>query len=245
MESLPLYDGCFVTIQRGWYKQEKADQLLYDIRTQVPFGLYEKQFYGKMQRVPRGLAAFGDPGIATNDVNGDIIEGTGHVYGTPKAKYTSFSWNTPVEVFHSDIYIPDDAMQPLEIFYLSDEEPSNRPVGLTIQRIMRHINKFSSSPLNSVLINAYRDGQDSISAHSDKEIIAPHNEVYGLSLGDTRTMHFVSYDKEDRHKIEIGHGDLFVMSGDTQQYYTHEIRKQAKKDLRVSLTFRSLPLPDY
>jgi hypothetical protein len=239
---LDLYEGCSVVLQKRWYKKEKADQLLYDIKTQIPFGFYEKMIFGKLQNVPRGIFAFGDPGICTNDRKGRVVEGTGHVYGRPKAKYMSFDWNTSIGVFQSDIDVPPDAIQPVELSYLSDEEPTGKPVGKTIYSIMKHINKVSSDELNSVLLNAYRDGNDSISAHSDQEIIPPNNEVYALSLGESRTMHFVSLDKTDKHKIEIEHGDLLIMSGDTQQYYTHEIRKQpTKKNLRVSLTFRCLP----
>lgn len=105
---------------------------------------------------------------------------------------------------------------------------------------MQHINNTTQVQFNAVLINEYRDGNDSISAHSDKEIIKPSNEVYGLSLGGTRTMHIVSKDCKDKHKVDINHGDLMIMEGNTQDYYTHEIRKQANRTLRISLTFRAL-----
>lgn len=246
VELLPLREGCFVIIQRGWLPKRKADRLLTDIKQQIPFGEYQVEMFGKLVDVPRGIFAFGDDGICTNNVNGNIIEGTGHIYGRPKRKYFSFAWDTPIKVLADEIMVPLDCSQPTGFNYLSSIIPNKNdvPIGVSINKIMKHLNKYTSGvQFNAVLLNAYRNGQDSIGAHSDQEVIAPDNEVYGISLGDSRIIHFVAKDGADKHQVELRHGDLFIMNGDTQEYYTHEIRKTKKnKELRVSLTFRALPV---
>ena len=244
IEELPLYEGCLAYVQRNWLSTTKADRLFEDIKRQIPFGEYQIKMGAKIYDVPRGIFAFGDDGICTNDVNGEIVEGTGHVYGRPKKKYLSFAWDTPIEVLQNDILVPDDCSQPLSFHHASDQPPgpNDVPVGKRIRRIMQHLNQNSHAQFNAVLINEYRTGKDSISKHSDQEVVEPYNEVYGISLGESRIIHFVSLDGKDKHEIELRHGDLMVMSGDTQKYYTHEIRKRVNKGLRISLTFRALPM---
>ena len=242
--TLPLKEGCNVIVKRGWLGKKKASDLLDRIREQVPFGEYRKIFFGKTVDVPRGIFAFGDQCIYTNDEDGDLVVGTGYIYS--KDKYLVFSWNVRPSVLSDIIKIPRDCIVPVGMHFNSHIIPSNEDswVGLMIKELMTEINEQDNLNFNSVLINEYRTGQDSISAHSDKEVVPPNNEVYGLSLGGTRTIHFISKTvKGERHKVDLHHGDLMIMSGDTQEFYTHEIRKQIRnQELRISLTFRNLPV---
>jgi alkylated DNA repair dioxygenase AlkB len=101
-------------------------------------------------------------------------------------------------------------------------------------------------PLNAVLLNLYRDGQDSMGLHSDDEPELGQNPVIAsVSLGETRT--FVLEPKKKsarragRRELALGHGSLLVMAGSCQHHYRHAVRKESiRKGERINLTFRRL-----
>lgn len=95
--------------------------------------------------------------------------------------------------------------------------------------------------LNSVLLNYYRDGQDSMSWHADDEPeLGPNPVIASLSLGAVRTfqMHHKS-NRAERFQIPLEHGSLLIMSGQTQHYWKHQLPKSKKIHLpRINGTFR-------
>jgi alkylated DNA repair dioxygenase AlkB len=98
---------------------------------------------------------------------------------------------------------------------------------------------------NSVLLNFYRSGRDSIGMHSDDEKQLRRRPVIAsVSLGCTRTFRFQHKSTKTRHDVELVGGSLLVMKGDTQDLWRHGIDKdpQLDKDLpiceRINLTFR-------
>jgi alkylated DNA repair dioxygenase AlkB len=101
-------------------------------------------------------------------------------------------------------------------------------------------------PLNAVLLNLYRDGQDSMGMHSDDEPELGRNPVVAsVSLGETRT--FVLEPKKKsarrvgRRELALGHGSLLVMAGSCQHHYRHGVRKEATcTGERINLTFHRL-----
>jgi len=96
---------------------------------------------------------------------------------------------------------------------------------------------------NSVLINYYRDGQDSVSWHSDDETELGDNPVIAsLSLGVTRR-----FELKHRHKkvqkvtCDLCHGSLLIMGPGVQAHWQHQIPKQPEiVDGRINLTFRAI-----
>ncbi len=107
--------------------------------------------------------------------------------------------------------------------------------------IKKRIEPVSGVTFNSVLLNRYRDGSDSVSWHSDDEPELGENPVIGsVSLGQTRR--FQLKHKKDstlRETIELSHGSLLVMRGQTQHHWLHQIPKSKKKmSERINLTFR-------
>ena len=96
---------------------------------------------------------------------------------------------------------------------------------------------------NSVLANLYRDGRDSMGWHSDAEIeLGPRPVIASLSLGAARR--FVLKSRADvalKHAIELPHGSLLLMRGDTQRNYRHVLPRTARPvDARINLTFRRI-----
>ena len=94
---------------------------------------------------------------------------------------------------------------------------------------------------NSVLANLYRDGRDCMGWHSDNEReLGPQPVIASLSLGAVRR--FVLKHRHDaaaRTTIDLPHGSLLVMRGDTQRNYRHAVPRTARAvGPRINLTFR-------
>lgn len=94
---------------------------------------------------------------------------------------------------------------------------------------------------NSVLANWYRNGQDSMSWHSDNEPeLGLDPTIASISLGVTRDFRLR---RRDDHSVTmalpLNHGSLLIMRGTTQAYWQHQIAKSRKIHCdRVNLTFR-------
>ncbi|AIF49364.1 DNA methylase [Dyella japonica A8] len=93
---------------------------------------------------------------------------------------------------------------------------------------------------NSVLANLYRNGRDSMGWHSDNEPeLGPRPVIASLSLGAVRRFRLKSREGGDMLGIELGHGSLLRMAGDTQRLYVHDLpRTSAAVGPRLNLTFR-------
>ncbi len=95
---------------------------------------------------------------------------------------------------------------------------------------------------NSVLLNLYRDGQDSISPHSDDEReLGEEPIIASLSFGAPRVFTFQPRrgDYPDHH-VDLIDGSLLVMSGSTQKNWRHGIAKVKSAGPRINLTFRRI-----
>jgi alkylated DNA repair dioxygenase AlkB len=93
---------------------------------------------------------------------------------------------------------------------------------------------------NSVLLNYYRDGADSMGMHSDDEPeLGPQPAIASLSYGATRS--FVLRHKTTKRtlKFDLLEGNLLLMAGALQRHWLHGINKTAKPTgPRLNLTFR-------
>jgi alkylated DNA repair dioxygenase AlkB len=96
---------------------------------------------------------------------------------------------------------------------------------------------------NSVLLNDYRDGRDSVSWHSDDEPeFGERPVIASVSFGGTRTFQLKHKKrKELKASIPLTHGSLLIMRGDTQARWLHQVPKTAQHvDERLNLTFRAI-----
>jgi len=96
---------------------------------------------------------------------------------------------------------------------------------------------------NSVLLNRYRTGQDSMGWHADDEPeFGPNPLIASVSFGSARTFQMKHKQrKEWKAKFELGHGSLLVMHGATQHHWQHAIPKTARPvGERINLTFRTV-----
>lgn len=99
------------------------------------------------------------------------------------------------------------------------------------------------TPFNSVLLNRYRSGTDSMGWHSDDEPeLGAQPVIASLSLGAARRF-LLRHRDHHAAKAEflLADGDLLVMAGRTQAHYQHALPKSSRvHGERVNLTFRQI-----
>jgi alkylated DNA repair dioxygenase AlkB len=98
----------------------------------------------------------------------------------------------------------------------------------------------SGAEYNSVLVNLYRDGNDSVSWHSDnEEINGSEPTIASVSLGETRRFDLRHKESGETVRVDLEDGSLLVMSGLSQLCWVHQIAKtKTKVGPRINLTFR-------
>jgi alkylated DNA repair dioxygenase AlkB len=132
-------------------------------------------------------------------------------YGTPEAKYT-----------YSGI----------------ENEP--KPMTPILDKIREILEKHTHCQFNSVLLNYYRSGRDSIYWHSDDEPeLGKNPTIASISLGATRTFHLRHKITKELIQIPLTHGTLLIMAGEIQHKWEHSIPKEPTiRKPRINLTFR-------
>ncbi len=108
------------------------------------------------------------------------------------------------------------------------------------RQILRAVEAASGRRFNSVLLNYYRDGRDSMGMHSDDEAeLGPEPAVASVSFGATRTFILQHKVSRQRLQIDLTDGSLLLMAGKLQHNWVHGINK-VRRPLgpRVNLTFR-------
>jgi len=100
------------------------------------------------------------------------------------------------------------------------------------------------APFNSIGLNFYRDGNDSVAPHNDRlQDLVEDEPIALLSFGGTRRMLIRSKRPgEPAVPIDLEAGSLLVMSHASQLHYTHGVAKtKAKVDPRISVALRVRP----
>jgi alkylated DNA repair dioxygenase AlkB len=108
--------------------------------------------------------------------------------------------------------------------------------------IRDRIHQVTEARFNSVLINYYRHGRDSMSWHSDDEPELGRNPaIASVSFGAERVFHFRHRVQPERLKVLLPHGSLLMMQGETQHFWQHQIPKSKRAIApRINLTFRAI-----
>ncbi|WEW60228.1 hypothetical protein PRK78_005713 [Emydomyces testavorans] len=143
----------------------------------------------------------------------------------------------------------------------ADESPPLLPFTDTVDRIREMVEKYLGHPLNHVLIQLYRSGDDRISEHSDKTLdIVRGSSICNVSLGAQRvmTLRTKASAKSDAgggrqsQRVPMPHRSLFILGETTNMQWLHGIRPDKRpattkspEELafngeRISLTFRHI-----
>ena len=158
---------------------------------------------------------------------------------------TQTPWQQPqVQIYGRQVPVPR------LVAWYGDAEASYRYSGLTHQplpwtsllaQIRTQVEQAVGQPLNGVLLNYYRDGQDSMGWDSDDEAELGENPlIASLNLGGTRRFDLRRKGHNRiEHSLLLTHGSLLVMRGPTQHHWQHQVAKTRSPCApRLNLTFR-------
>jgi alkylated DNA repair dioxygenase AlkB len=113
----------------------------------------------------------------------------------------------------------------------------------SIFALKNQLETLAGSTFNSVLLNYYRNGQDAMGWHSDDEPeLGSQPVIASVSLGAERRFLLRRKDKSEKSlALELQHGSLLLMQGDTQKNYLHALPRTTKQiKARINLTFRKI-----
>lgn len=109
--------------------------------------------------------------------------------------------------------------------------------------IKEKIEPVAGVKFNSVLLNYYRDANDSVAWHSDDEPELGVNPIIAsVSFGQVRRFDIRhKQDRDRKYSIYLENGSLLIMKGGLQHNWLHQIPKSTKPlKARVNLTFRMI-----
>jgi alkylated DNA repair dioxygenase AlkB len=155
----------------------------------------------------------------------------------------------PIKLFGKEV------MQPRLTAWHGDPEASYQYSGLklapqpwtpALQGLRQRVEAAAACSFNSVLLNLYRSGQDSMGWHADNEPeLGPTPTIASVSLGATRNFRLKPRDPQrTNHQaitLALGTGSLLLMRGPTQDRWLHAVPKTAVSvEPRLNLTFRRI-----
>ena len=123
-----------------------------------------------------------------------------------------------------------------------------RPLPPEIATLRDRVQDVAGQPFNTVLMNLYRSGDDSVSWHSDDDYPhGGHPAVASLSLGAARRFRIAHKRRaQERFTVYLTPGGLLIMSGTSQLDYRHALPKSAKaQGERINLTFRHMAASNF
>ena len=99
---------------------------------------------------------------------------------------------------------------------------------------------------NSILVNAYRTGQDSMGWHADNEPeLGPRPVIASISLGAERRFLIRQGSSGPSKSMDLEHGSRLMMQEDSQHVWQHSVPKTKRPvGLRINLTFRKIRSQD-
>ncbi|PJJ66585.1 alpha-ketoglutarate-dependent dioxygenase AlkB family protein [Chryseobacterium geocarposphaerae] len=121
-----------------------------------------------------------------------------------------------------------------------NKQPAN-PWTPELLSLKERIEKEFGYRFNGVLLNLYRDNNDSVAWHRDKESrYGKRPVIASISLGQTRNFDFRKKDHhQSKYSLPLPHGSLLIMKGDLQEHWEHRIAKSTiSMKERINLTFR-------
>ena len=162
-----------------------------------------------------------------------------------RAWFAALSESVPWKSERRRMYDRDVDVPRLQAHFRLEREES--PVPDAIRAAASRVIAITRVPFNSVGLNFYRDGRDSVAPHGDHlDEIVRGFPIALLSLGATRRMTIRAKEPPRRVlHVDLTAGSLLVMSYQTQRSYTHGIPKTKEPvGPRISLAFRVKPARD-
>jgi alkylated DNA repair dioxygenase AlkB len=129
---------------------------------------------------------------------------------------------------------------PVGYRYSGVEHPA-RPLTPRLEEICSRVEAAGRVRFNSVLVNLYRDGRDSVSWHKDSDYVhGGHPDIASVSFGATRRFQMRDATGQ-RAEIDLEAGSVLLISGAAVARWWHCVPKTARPvGPRVNLTFRHM-----
>jgi len=142
-------------------------------------------------------------------------------------------------------------LQPRLVAWYGDAGASYTYSGLTLQptpwidpivEIKMVCEAIAGTTFNSVLLNLYRDGEDTVGWHSDDEPTLGRDPVIAsVSLGAMRRFDLRHKVTKETVKAPMPAGSVLLMSGRLQAEWSHQVPRTKKVGSpRINLTFRRI-----
>ena len=163
-----------------------------------------------------------------------------------EALTTSLAWEQPTLVIagrtHSIPRLQAWHGEPDAAYRYSGRRFEPQPFTPLLRDLNQRLGALCGAAFNSVLVNWYRDGRDSMGYHADDEPeLGEAPVIASLTLGGTRRFRFRPQGGGPGVGLDLASGDLLVMAGATQRLYQHAVPKTARAVAgRVNLTFRAI-----
>lgn len=108
-----------------------------------------------------------------------------------------------------------------------------------LDKIKKRLEKLTGRKFRYAVLNYYRDGNDYIGSHSDREV-ADNSLVISVSIGATRRFVLKHKFREGvKHIFLLAHGDVLILNYDAiKGKYMHSLPKMANVGPRINITFR-------
>lgn len=124
----------------------------------------------------------------------------------------------------------------INVIHFDEDDTSDL---VELNKIKDRVEKFTKLKFRYGVCNYYRDGQDCIAKHSDRENPSG-NTVISVTIGGTRKFVMKHKFREGiKHVFLLKHGDVLILNDEAiRKIYTHEIPRQTNADPRINITFR-------
>ena len=122
----------------------------------------------------------------------------------------------------------------------SDDDQTSSELNLPLlEKIKKRVEKITGVEFKYGVLNYYRDGNDYIGFHPDREV-GPGHMVVSVSVGATRRFVLKHKFREGvKHKFMLANGDVLIMNeAAIKTMYKHSIPKMANVGPRINITFR-------
>ena len=104
--------------------------------------------------------------------------------------------------------------------------------------LRQRVEAATDTQFNSVLLNYYRDGRDSVAWHRDRLGVSGDAAVSIVSTGAPRPFLLRPRGGGASRAFLVGHGDLLTMGGLANEGWEHSVPKVAHAGPRISVVFR-------
>ncbi len=124
----------------------------------------------------------------------------------------------------------------MNIYHFNLNDDNDMP---NLYNIKSRIEKITGVSFAYAVLNYYRDGNDYIGFHSDKEVNAGHI-VVSVSIGATRRFVLKHKYRDDvKHVFMLKDGDVLILNEHAIKImYRHSVPKMANVGPRINITFR-------